>query len=370
MSRALKPNPYYFSSKPQDRCKRLPLCPKCGHELKQGDLSCIFCGFKVPHGQVSPISTQQPSHVVARPLELVRVHGGTVRIDNEKLFLYRGKVGGEVKGLLNLTDIAQVTSETKVKRGQLLSGIFALIAGLASAYFAIVNHSVPSFSPLLKAITPYELFYSLTIVLLLGGLLNISDAIHGRLRITWIDHSGRTFKVEAGRRAAKRLVDATWFMSPSAKGAFPQVSTIQLGKPPKKHRDGFKLASATLATFGGILIVISGYGTSTSSYITEALNFAARHLGTSGNSAFVNFISVAIGGVSVAGILVVAGGIEMFLNHERLGKLLLEIGGLVGLFAIAATLSPYLLAGDVLYIFANWDKWIGLPLVAASKYVY
>ena len=298
------------------------------------------------------------------------MHQGTVRIDNEKLFLYRGKVGGEAKGTLNLSDIAQVTSARKVKHGQLVSGIFVLMAGFTSAYLAIVNHSVPSFSPLLKAISPYELFYSLTIILLLGALLNISDAIRGRLRITWIDRSGRTFKVEAGRRAAKRLVDATWFMSPSAKGAFPQATTIQLGKPPKRHRDGTKLAGAALATIGGLLIVISGYGTSTQSYITDALNFASQHLGTSGNSAFVNFISVVIGGVSVAGILVVAGGIEMFLNHGRLGKLLLEIGGLGGLFTIVMAFSPYLLAADYEYFFVNWDKWIGLLLVAASKYVY
>lgn len=129
----------------------------------------------------------------------------------------------------------------------------------------------------------------------------------------------------------------------------------------------FRISGAALAMLGGLLIVVSGYRTS--SFILSVLSFSENQ--TVVPSVVRTAITVAIPVltfvISLGGILVISGGILLLLRHKTSAILLIALGGGVGFIGIVIGLGYNVFTSGPISIISHFDYWIGVLVASIGR---
>ncbi|MCL4519865.1 MAG: hypothetical protein M1587_11790 [Thaumarchaeota archaeon] len=133
------------------------------------------------------------------------------------------------------------------------------------------------------------------------------------------------------------------------------------------NKTAYRISGAALAILGGLLLIVSGYRTS--SFILTVLSFSEKQAAVPSEVKTVITIAIPILTfvISLGGILVICGGILLLLKHKTSATFLIALGGGVGFIGIIIGLGYNVYEFGPAAIIAHFDYWIGVLVASIGR---
>lgn len=129
----------------------------------------------------------------------------------------------------------------------------------------------------------------------------------------------------------------------------------------------YRILAAVLAFAGGILLLSSGYRTS--SFLLTALKFSESQgvVPTEIKAILLTAIPILTVIISLGGLLVLAGGVLLLIKHKFTASVLIALGGGVGLIGIVLALGYSVYSSGLFSIIQHTDYWVGVVLASLAR---
>ena len=137
----------------------------------------------------------------------------------------------------------------------------------------------------------------------------------------------------------------------------------------KKSKNSI-MAGGILAIIGGLLIVASGFRTS--SFLLSVIAYSSKY-GTTlpysvqfATHAVLTVLSIII---ALGGLAAVLGGLLALAKHTTMGKLFIAFGGGMGLIGIGISFGYAIYANGPAILVIHIDYWIGVLIASLGRYL-
>jgi hypothetical protein len=131
------------------------------------------------------------------------------------------------------------------------------------------------------------------------------------------------------------------------------------------------VAGGVIAMIGGAVIVLSGFRTG--SFLVTAASYSEARFGSLLPGEALSAIQIAILALSFVigfgGLLAILGGVIVIAKHRTTGKILIGLGGGVGVIGIAISMGYAIYVHGVSVLFTHVDYWIGVVIATIGRYL-
>lgn len=131
------------------------------------------------------------------------------------------------------------------------------------------------------------------------------------------------------------------------------------------------IAGGILAVIGGVLILQSGVATR--SFLLAAISYSDQKFGSALPSIAQSTVQIALlllsSVISLGGLIAILGGVLVLLKHRLSGKVLIALGGGMGLFGIAISMGYDIITTGISAIITHFQYWIGIVIASIGRYL-
>jgi hypothetical protein len=153
----------------------------------------------------------------------------------------------------------------------------------------------------------------------------------------------------------------------------PQQNAVASGKQKKKKKPSSIILrmAGVIGIIAGIILVFGGY--TSHPIILTILSYTNEHFSSSLSSTELYMLQLAITVfnllVGLGGIVVIVGGTVLLMRHRTVGRILLWLGGGMGIFGLLFTMGEAYYYSHFSLVVFHAEYWIGLVLATAASLI-
>ncbi|MDG6995268.1 MAG: hypothetical protein JRN52_05030 [Nitrososphaerota archaeon] len=132
-------------------------------------------------------------------------------------------------------------------------------------------------------------------------------------------------------------------------------------------KSAYRISATILAFAGGILLINSGYRTSSFLLTLLSLSESQKIVPDVVRTILLVAIPILTVIISLGGILVIAGGVLLLFKHKFSASVLIALGGGIGLIGIIIALGYSVYSAGIFSIITHIEYWIGVLIASTSR---